>query len=132
MCARSHAVEYVADEVRHILLNPESVLLDQSKWPDKPPEAKANVGSEEDYHHIVSEMYSRDLMGGIVADDVFKDHNGVGVFNGALGFGKKGKPLEGEVRCTRFILSMVPSTAYQRAITGDCATLSPSPGWVMI
>ena len=50
-----------------------------------------NVGSDEDYYHIVSEMYDRNLMGGILADDVFKDQNGVGVFNGAFVFGEKKK-----------------------------------------
>ena len=89
-------------DVAQWLSDPEKVLIDRDKWPAVPLHAKANVEPQEEWELIAGAMYERNMVGGMEEKDVFHV-NGHPVFIGGFGFEKKGKPLEGEVRCTRCI-----------------------------
>ena len=66
-----------------------------------------------------SQEYSRNLMGGIIVEDVFHDQNGLPVFNGAFACEKRAHRLMEKSAARVFILGMVPANAYRLSITGD-------------
>ncbi|CAK0838564.1 unnamed protein product [Prorocentrum cordatum] len=113
--AQLQTEEFVDEHILEWLLDPEVVTLPPSEWPDAPPRARVSCEKMEDWHEA----------------DIFAPH-GQEVFNGLFAREKKGKPLEGQVRCARLIFNMIPSNAYIRNIVEDTATLAASTTWTSI
>eukprot|EP00435_Cladocopium_sp_Y103_P019019 s3102_g4.t1 len=110
-------VDYLPDDLRERIEDPHSCLLPKDDWPLKPPKSRVQA-TQEEWELIVQAAAARGLMVPGEDQDVFRDHNGVKVLNGAAAV-KKVKRIGGETRCLqRFISNFIPVNAYQRHLAG--------------
>ena len=124
------AVNIVAPEVAHFLLNPHEQLLPEEEWPPEIPKARMNCTRLE-WEKIAVMLWKRSMVKAIPLKRIFHV-KGRPVFNGAFAVTKKGTPLKGFSRLTRLIVNLVPSNAYFRMLQTDLNTLSPSSSWTQI
>ena len=110
--------EFVTPELRDDLLNPNRCLLPKEEWPQAPPKSKVHA-SDSEWYSIVQEGVARNIFGEISYEQIFKDHNGVPVLNGAMGVDKI-KEIDGKpTNLLRFICILVPINSYLRKLRGD-------------
>ena len=108
---------YLPDELRERIEDPESCLLPREDWPRKPPKSLVRA-TQEEWDTIVKAAAARGLMVAVEEQDVFRDHNGIKVLNGAAGV-KKLKKVGGETRSMqRFISNFIRINSYQRHLEG--------------
>eukprot|EP00435_Cladocopium_sp_Y103_P066496 s82_g28.t1 len=116
------AVKFVPDHVKEWLERPELCLLPQASWPDQPPRSRVRA-TDEEWETIVRAGVERGMMCQVLPDQLFRDHNGVPILNGA-GAVKKVKTIGGEEKLLqRFISILVPSNTYQAHMVADDAHL---------
>ena len=112
------ALVFLPEHLRKKMLNPESCLKLTHEWPSEPHHSKVRA-SDEEWNKLVKAGYDRQLMVGVDPEDVFKDHAGRPVLNGA-GAVKKEKKKDGKVlRLQRFISNLIPTNMFQDRIEGD-------------
>lgn len=110
-------VDYLPEELREKVENPQQCLLPIHEWPLKPPRSRVRAAQDE-WDRIVAAGYSRGLMQPVDPSEVFKDVNGCPVLNGAAAV-KKMKKVGGEMKTMqRFISNFIPTNAYQQHIVG--------------
>ena len=115
--AVQHVTAYLPDDLRERIENPESCLLPKEDWPHKPPKSPARA-TQDEWNVIVKAAAARGLMVPVEEQDVFRDHNGTMVLNGAAGV-KKLKKIGGEMRSMqRFISNFIPINSYQKHLEG--------------
>ena len=108
---------YLPEGLRESIENPERCLLPEEDWPRRPPKSLVRA-SQEEWDTIVKAAAARGLMVPVEDQDVFRDHNGIKVLNGAAGV-KKLKKIGGETRSMqRFISNFIPINAYQKHLEG--------------
>ena len=112
------AVDFLPPDLKEKMLRPELSLKLSHEWPDEPHHSKVRA-SDEEWAKLVSAAYERKLMVAVKPEDVFKDHQGRPVLNGA-GAVKKEKKVDGQVvRLQRFISNLIPTNMFQDRIDGD-------------
>ena len=112
------AVNFVPPAMRSLLERPEALLLPQEQWPDSPPKSRVRA-SDEEWTKICRAAHERGMMVPVRERNVFRDHQGNPVFNGAMAVVKV-KKIGGEDRqLQRFISNLVPSNSYQAHLPGD-------------
>ena len=112
------AVNFVPPQMRALLERPEVLLLPQEQWPESPPQSRVRA-SDEEWAKICKAAHERKMMVPVKEKDVFKDHQGRPVFNGAMAVVKV-KRIGGEDKqLQRFISNLVPSNSYQAHLPGD-------------
>ena len=73
---------YLPEELQVLVADPAACLLPASEWPARPPRSRVR-GTQEEWDWIVRASSARGLVVAVDPEDVFKDHNGVKVLNGA-------------------------------------------------
>ena len=126
-----NAVEHVEEDVKLWLQDPSLVLLPRSEWPARVPKARVQVESNEEWHKVARLLWERGILEVIAEEDIFTV-GGVKVLNGVFAVEKRGTPLQGQDRVTRFILNMVPANSYIKMLDRDLSTLTPSTTWTSI
>lgn len=112
------ATKFVPPKVQAWLSDPRTCLLPEAAWPDKPPPSRVRA-SDEEWEKIVRAGVERKMMRMIREDEIFRDHRGHMVLNGAAAV-KKIKRIGGEDHSLqRFISVLVPSNTYQHHMPGD-------------
>eukprot|EP00435_Cladocopium_sp_Y103_P025601 s2795_g6.t1 len=112
------AEDFIPEAMKELLFQPKLLLLPPDQWPERPPPCKVRATSEE-WTKICKAGVERRMMVGLRKSDVFHDHQGRPVFNGAMAVTKY-KKISGEwVKLQRFISNLVPSNSYQRHLPGD-------------
>ena len=116
--AVQEAVNFVGDSMKEKLLNPHMTLRPRAEWPARPPKSRVRA-SDEEWEAICKAAAARGLMRGVREDELFKDHRGVPVLNGAGAVKKVKSTPEGPKQVQRFISNLIPSNAYMEHIEGD-------------
>ena len=84
------------------------------------------MASGEEWYKIVERGLRLGLMDTVDEADIFRDHNGKLVLNGAMGVPRlKRLPDGSTVELQRFISNLVPMSAYFRRLRGDSSLLPP-------
>lgn len=110
-------VEFLPSDLRAHLEEPAECLLPVEQWPERPPRSKVRATPEE-WEKIVTAAAARGIMVGVEEADVFKDHHGQMVLNGAAGV-RKLKKVGGEMKnMQRFISNFIPINSYQKHLSG--------------
>ena len=112
------AEDFVPEGMKELLLNPRMLLLPEDQWPEDPPPCKVRA-TQEEWTDIVCAGVERKMMVGLRKDEVFHDHRGRPVFNGAMAVPKLKKVRAETLRLQRFISNLVPINSYQRHLPGD-------------
>ncbi|CAK0829863.1 unnamed protein product [Prorocentrum cordatum] len=129
--AQLQTEEFVDEHILEWLINPEVATLPVAEWPLDPPRARVNCERLEDWYEVAEHLIGLGILGVVDEADIFAPR-GQKVFNGLFAREKKGKPLEGQSRCTRLIFNMIPSNAYLRNIVEDTSTLAASTSWTSL
>ena len=112
------AESFLTRELKAKLCDPVSCLKPVEEWPDSPHESRVRA-SDQEWRLIVEAAHARGLMVPIEPEEVFKDHEGRPVLNGA-GAVRKVKVVDGQqVEMQRFISNLIPANMYQNRIEGD-------------
>ena len=112
------APAFVPEPLRSRLLDPSKCLKPVHEWPTEPHESRVRA-SDDEWGKLVRAAYERGLMTAVELDEVFKDHKGRPVLNGA-GAVKKEKKVDGRVISTqRFISNLIPVNMFQDRLEGD-------------
>jgi hypothetical protein len=74
---------------------------------------------------VVVHLHRLRVLRSISVHDVFHVR-GRPVFVGGFAVVKKGKPLKGSLRVTRFIINMIPTNSYMRTIVDGLGSLNPA------
>eukprot|EP00435_Cladocopium_sp_Y103_P055857 s828_g18.t1 len=110
-------VDYLPEGLRAQIEDPLGCLLPSDEWPKRPPRSKVRA-TQEEWNLIVKAAAARGLMVAVEEEEVFRDHNGEMVLNGAAAV-KKLKRVGGEVKTLqRFISNFIPINSYQRHLQG--------------
>jgi hypothetical protein len=112
------AEHFVPEGMKELLHQPRLLLLPEDQWPDSPPPAKVRA-TQEEWVKICRAGVERNMMVGLRIEEVFHDHRGRPVFNGAMAVPKYKKVGDREVRLQRFISNLVPANSYQKHLPGD-------------
>ena len=116
--AVQRAEDFIPPAMVELLQQPQLLLLPSDQWPDKPPPSKVRATSEE-WTKICRAGVERGMMVGLRRHEVFHDHQGLPVFNGAMAVTKT-KTVDGQLmKLQRFISNLVPANSYQRHLPGD-------------
>ena len=92
--AVQEALKFVPPEVAEWLSNPRACRLPQGAWPEKPPVSRVRA-SDAEWEAIVRAGVERGMMAEVPESQLFRDHNGHPILNGAGGV-KKVKQVGGE------------------------------------
>ena len=112
------AEDFLTKDLKAKLRDPVSCLKPVEDWPDSPHESRVRA-SDTEWRLIVEAAHARGLMVPIEPDEVFRDHEGRPVLNGA-GAVRKVKVVDGQqVEMQRFISNLIPSNMYQNRLEGD-------------
>ncbi|CAK0837610.1 unnamed protein product [Prorocentrum cordatum] len=106
--ARLNADDRVDERILRWLLDPQMAMLPRESWPSRAPRAKMHVQRPEEWYEVAGHLYQLGILSVIDKKDVFAV-DGELVLSGALAVSKRGDPLPGESRVTRFIMNMVPN-----------------------
>ena len=117
-CAVQDATRFLPADLEKKLLNPESCLKLTHEWPESPHHSKVRA-SDEEWNKVVKAAFERKMMVPIHPDEVFKDHRGNPVLNGAGAVKKEKKVGDQVVQLQRFISNLIPSNMFQDRIDGD-------------
>ena len=110
-------IEYLPIALQEKLADPRRCLLPVWEWPQRPPRSKVRA-SQEEWEKIVTAAAARNLMVPVPAEEVFRDHQGEMVLNGAAAV-RKLKTVGGESKVMqRFISNFIPTNAYQAHLEG--------------
>lgn len=112
------AVNFVPPAMRAMLERRESLMLPQEQWPDSPPISRVRA-SDGEWATICQAAHERKMMVPVRKEDVFKDHQGRPVFNGAMAVVKVKKIGGEDKQLQRFISNLVPGNSYQSHLPGD-------------
>ena len=112
------AINFVPPAMRAMLERPESLLLPQEQWPESPPISRVRA-SDGEWATICQAAHERKMMVPVRKEDVFKDHQGRPVFNGAMAVVKVKKIGGEDKQLQRFISNLVPGNSYQSHLPGD-------------
>ena len=104
------AEHFVPEGMKELLHQPRLLLLPEDQWPDSPPPAKVRA-TQEEWVKICRAGVERNMMVGLRIEEVFHDHRGRPVFNGAMAVPKYKKVGDREVRLQRFISNLVPANS---------------------
>ena len=118
-CAVQSVMDFLPPGLAEMMEDPMNSLLLSWEWPDQPAKSRVRA-TQDEWNKIVSAAHVRGLMVPVEADQVFRDHKGNMVLNGA-GAVRKLKRIGGEeLVMQRFISNFIPSNAYQAHIdAGD-------------
>jgi len=127
--AVQRAEDFIPEAMRELLRQPQlSLLLPKDQWPDKPPKAKVRATSEE-WTKICMAGVERKMMTGLRRSEVFHDHKGQPVFNGAMAVTKY-KVVQGQtVKLQRFISNLIPANCTRSICRVTTFTCHTSVSW---
>ena len=115
-------VQFVGEELRQDLENPERCLLPRDQWPQVTPRSRV-YASDADWYELVAAGAARGLFGELPPGEVFCDARGDPVVGGAMGVDKP-KEVDGVLKVfLRFICIFTPINGFMRRLRGDCDLL---------
>ena len=115
-------IDFVHQELRDDLENPERCLLPRSQWPQKTPRSKV-YATDSEWYAIVKSGYELGLFRMVAEENIFRNERGDLILNGAMGVDKI-KVVDGvEVHLLRFISNLIPINHYLRKLRGDSQLL---------
>ena len=116
IAASVEIVKVLEGQIRDQIGDPESLLLPEEEWPEKPPRAKSMLKDPNEYGALANELWQRDLTVWLPESEMFQ-HNGIPVVSSFFGLGK-GKDVPGHpgLEQLRLISTLVPSNGYFREI----------------
>ena len=116
-CVVQSVMDFLPAEMAEMLEDPANCLKPRWEWPEAPHKSKV-MATQEEWNKIVAAGHARGLMVPVSEDEVFRDHKGNMVLNGAGGV-RKVKKIGGEERVMqRFISNLIPSNEYQAHLSG--------------
>ena len=116
-CVVQSVMDFLPAEMAEMLEDPANCLKPRWEWPEAPHKGKV-MATQEEWNKIVAAGHARGLMVPVSEDEVFRDHKGNMVLNGAGGV-RKVKKIGGEERVMqRFISNLIPSNEYQAHLSG--------------
>ena len=129
IAASVEIVEVLKGQIRDQLRDPESLLLPEEEWPERPPKARTMLKDPSEWGSLANELWQRDLTMWLPEEEIFH-HHGTPVVSGFFGVGK-GKPVPNhpDKEQLRLICNLVPSNGYFREIRGDVCHLPYMMQW---
>lgn len=94
--AVQNAVDYLPDDLKHLIEGPAKCLLPEWEWPERPPRSKVRA-SQSEWDKIVAAGYARGFVAAVDEEDVFCDRKGRKIVSGAAGV-RKLKQVGGETK----------------------------------
>lgn len=119
------AINFVPPAMKSLLERPEALLLPQEQWPESPPLSRVRA-SDEEWTKICKAAHERKMMVPVRESEVFKDHQGRPVFNGAMAVVKVKKIGGEDKQLQRFISNLAPRILTRLICL---ATMSIYPTW---
>ena len=70
------SVDVLRGQIRDQLRDPESLLLPEEEWPERPPKARTMLKDPSEWGSLANELWQRDLTVWLPEEEIFH-HNGV-------------------------------------------------------